>query len=233
MKDQTEQTVNKNDFIELAFNAKSNGEIFDTTNPKEAEKISGLKDIKPLIISVGNGMILKSLDEELVGKELLKEYYLHLTPEKAFGYRNPNLVKTYSLSHFKKQNLNPYPGMAIQLDNIVARVVSVSGGRVTLDFNNPLAGKEVDYDFTIPRKVTDDNEKINALQDFFFRMRFNFDIKDNKVIFKNDIGDLLKLFEKKFKQITGFDFDLEKAEEKSVKEEEKSTEEKETKEKAN
>ena len=39
--------------------------------------------------------------------------------------------------------------MAIQLDNTIARVLSVSGGRVTMDFNNPLAGKEIDYKYKI------------------------------------------------------------------------------------
>ena len=52
--------IKKNDFIEIEFTGLANGEIFDTTNKKDAEKM-GIepKNIKPLTISVGNQMILK------------------------------------------------------------------------------------------------------------------------------------------------------------------------------
>ena len=206
------EKINKNDFIEIDFTGISNDEIFDTTNPKDADKLGiNTEAVKPLIISVGNDMLLKGFDEQLAGKELNKEYSIQLNPDKAFGPRNPNLIKTYSLNNFKKQNINPYPGMAIQLDNLLARVISVSGGRVIVDFNNPLAGKQVSYNFKILKKITDNNEKINALQDFFFRKRFDFKINENskKVIFKEDIP-LLKEFKDKFKEIIGFYFEVEK-----------------------
>lgn len=213
------ERIKKNDFVEIEFTGKYNNQIFDTTKADEAKKV-GLQDpniIKPLIISVGNQMILKGIDEELIDKELNKEYSVYLTPEKAFGKRNPGLVKTYSLSHFKKQNINPYPGLVLQLDNVIARVISVSGGRVTIDFNNPLAGKSVDYKFKIIKKTTDDTEKINALQDFFFKKRFNFEIKEKdknykKIKFNKDAEIFLQIFKNKFKQITGFDFEVEKQE---------------------
>lgn len=218
------EKINKNDFIEIEFTGRDpNNNIFDTTNPKEAQEV-GLQNpefIKPLIVSVGNQMLLKGMDEELEGKEINKEYSINLSPEKAFGKRNPSLIKTYSLSHFTKQNINPYQGMAVQLDNIIARVISVSGGRVTIDFNNPLAGKLVSYNFKITKKITDDKEKINALQDFFFRKRFQFNIDKNskKVIFKDEMP-FLEMLKDKFKGMIGFDFEVEKPTKKEEKEEE-------------
>ena len=213
--------IKKNDFVEIEFTGKdSNDNIFDTTNPKEAEEM-GLQNsnVKPLIISVGNQMVLKGLDEDLEGKELNKQYSIHLQPEQAFGKRDPSLMRTYSLGHFKKQNINPYPGMALQLDNTIARVISVSGGRVTMDFNNPLAGKPVDYNFKITKTITNNNEKINALQDFFFKSRFKFiiDEKSKKIIFKDPIEPFIKMFGKKFKDITGFEFEVKQEVKKEVK----------------
>jgi FKBP-type peptidyl-prolyl cis-trans isomerase 2 len=32
-------TIQKNDFIEIEFTGKANGEVFDTTNPSEAKKL--------------------------------------------------------------------------------------------------------------------------------------------------------------------------------------------------
>jgi len=205
------EKINKNDFIEIEFTGRADNNIFDTTDPKEAKEI-GIENpekIKPMIISVGNKMILEGLDDDLEGKEINKSYILKLQPEKAFGKRNPQLIKTHGLSSFKKNNINPYPGLTLQLDNSIARVLSVSGGRVTIDFNNPLAGKEIEYEYKITKKIIDDKEKVNAFQDFFFRQRFEFELKDKKIIFKDEqIKPLLSMMAQKFKEITGLEIEI-------------------------
>lgn len=203
-------TIQKNDFIEIEFTGKANNEIFDTTNKDEAKKIGLDADVKPLIVSVGNQMLLKGLDDFLEGKEIGKKYSLHLSQEKAFGKRNPSMIKTMPLKIFTEKQMTPYPGMSVQLDNYIAKILSVSGGRVTVDFNNPLAGKEIDYEFKVLKKIENDEEKINALQDFFFKQRFDFEIKDKKVIFKKaEIKYFIDLFNQKFKEMTGLDFETE------------------------
>lgn len=221
------ETVVKDDFIEIEFIGKSNGEVFDTTDKEEAKKIGIEADVKPMIISVGNQMMIKGLDDELVGKEVGKEYFAHLLPEKAFGKRDPKLLKIMPIKIFHEKKIEPMPGMSFQLDYNIVRIASVSGGRVTVDFNNPLAGKEVDYEYKIIRKVTDDKEKVNALQDFFFRQRFDFELKDKSVIFKKqEIKPFIEMFKQKFKDITGLEFSVEENK-KEVKKEEKKQEDKE------
>ena len=206
--------IKKNDFIEIEFTGKANDKVFDTTNKKEAEQMNSeidIKNIKPIIISVGNQMLLKGFDEELEGKEINKKYSIHILPEKAFGKRDPSMIKTIPMRVFKEKNINPIPGMALQLDNYIAKVLSVSGGRVIVDFNNPLAGKEIDYDFKIIKKIDNTSDKINALQDFFFKQRFEFNIdeKNKKVIFNDEkIKPLVKMFNQKFKDMIGFDFEV-------------------------
>jgi FKBP-type peptidyl-prolyl cis-trans isomerase 2 len=210
--------IQKNDFIEIEFTGKSNNEIFDTTNKEEAKQMGLEADVKPIIVSVGNQMLLKGFDEELQGKETEKKYSIHILPEKAFGKRDPKLIKTIPMKIFKEKNLNPVQGMTLQLDDYVAKVLSVSGGRVIVDFNNPLAGKELDYDFKILRKITDNNEKINALQDFFFKQRFEFNLdkEKKKVIFKDEkIKPLIQMFNQKFKDMIGLEFEVEEKSEKT------------------
>ena len=204
--------VKKNDFIEIEFTGSANGEMFDTTKPEEAKKIGIQANVKPVIVSVGNEMLLKGLDELLEGKEINKKYSIKIEPEKAFGKRNPQLIKTIPMKVFQEKNMMPTPGMVFQMDNYMVRILSVSGGRVTADFNNPLAGKQVEYEFKILRKIDDNHEKINALQDFFFRQRFEFklDEKNKKVIFKDEkIKPVIDMFKQKFKEITDFDFVVE------------------------
>lgn len=198
--------IKKNDFVEIDFTGKTNNEIFDTTNSEEAKSIGLNTKVKPIIACVGKEMILKALDDELEGKEIGEKYSVHLMPEQAFGKRNPSLIRVIPMRVFKQQNTMPAPGMVFQFDNQMAKIISVSGGRVTADFNSPLAGKEVDYDFKINKIVTDDKEKINAIQDFFFRQRFEFEIKGDKVIFKEaKLKQLIDIFKDKFKEISGFD----------------------------
>jgi FKBP-type peptidyl-prolyl cis-trans isomerase SlyD len=214
--------VKKNDFIEIEFTGKANNEIFDTTNSSEAKSLGIETEVKPAIIAIGSEMLLKGFDEELAGKEIEKKYSVHLTPDKAFGLRNSNLVKTIPIRVFHEKNMNPTKGMVFQFDNNLAKILSVSGGRVIADFNNPLAGKEVDYDFKILRIVNDNEEKINAIQDFFFRQRFDFEIKDNKVIFKkSELKPIIDVFSSKIKELSGLDAEVEEKKEKPEKKETK------------
>ncbi len=207
-------TVQKNDFIEIEYSGLANNGIFDTTNKEEAKKIGLDADVKPIVVSVGNEMLLKGFDDDLAGKEIGKSYSISLKPDKAFGKRNPTMIKTVPIRVFHEKQMNPVPGMTVQMDQYIAKILSVSGGRVSVDFNNPLAGKDITYNYTIKKKIEDDKEKINALQDFFFRQRFDFELKDKKVIFKKpEINPFVDVFKDKFKEITGLEFEVEEEKE--------------------
>jgi FKBP-type peptidyl-prolyl cis-trans isomerase 2 len=201
--------VQKNDFIELEFTGliKDSKEVFDTTNKKEAEKIGmkNIENVKPLIFSIGNSMAVKGLDADLSGKEVGKEYSVELKAEDAFGKRNPSMVKMIPLKLFLEQRIMPEKGMQLSLDGMVVKIVSVSGGRVLVDFNNPLAGKQIIYNYKINRKIEDQKEKINALQDFFFRRVFDFEVKDKDLIFKVDknMQKFVEMMAKPFEEILG------------------------------
>jgi FKBP-type peptidyl-prolyl cis-trans isomerase 2 len=211
------EKTKKGEFIEIEFtgNVKDTGIVFDTNMKKDAEKAKlDVKNIKPFILSIGKEMIVKGFDEDLQGKEIGKEYSLEIKPEKAFGKRNPSLVKMVSLRAFKEQDINPQRGMTLSLDGKIARVLSVSGGRVLIDFNNPLAGKDVVYKYKIKRKVRDKKEKINALQDFFFKKRFDFEIKDKKILFKlpekdSQLKKFIELLSKSFEKILNMKIQIE------------------------
>jgi len=208
------EKIQKNDFIQLEFTAKVNENIFDTNIPKDAEK-AGIKNPKPFILSLGHSMIIPGLDKSLEGKEINKEYNEIFPPEKAFGKRNPQLIKMIPLHAFKEQNIQPVAGMQLNLDGRLARIISASGGRILVDFNNPLAGKKVEYKFRAVRKIIDENEKVNALQDFFFNKRFDF-VLGNSIVFRVEekLKPFIELMSKPISDILG----------KEIKVEEKKTE---------
>ncbi len=153
-------------YVELTGKVKSTGEVFETTK-EEVAKASGIYregvKYKPRLVIVGEGMLLKRLEEELEKMEVGEKRLVELKPEEAFGERREDLVKLLPLSEFRERNVKPKPGDVVYFNGVPARVLSVSGGRVSVDFNHPLAGKEVVYEIEIEGVVEDDKEKVKAL----------------------------------------------------------------------
>ena len=120
-------TVKKNDFIEVEFTGKitDGGEVFDT-NIESVAKKAGIdsKKIKPFILSVGHKMLPTGLDNDLVGKEVGKEYTVELKAKDAFGKRNPQMVRMIPTKMFHEQKINPVKGMQLSLDGQLTKVLS-------------------------------------------------------------------------------------------------------------
>ena len=213
--------IENNNFVELEFSAKvKEGNVFDTTSKEEAKKL-GIKEdtVKPLIICIGNEMVVPGLDKALIGNETGKEYNIEIDARDAFGKRDPSLVQMVSLNNFKEQDIFPQRGLEFSLDGRLARVLSVSGGRVLVDFNNSLAGKIVVYDYKIKRKVDDKKEQLDALQEFFFRRVFDSEIsgKEIKIKVKKEFSPLFDLMKAKFEGILGLKISLEVLKEEETK----------------
>ena len=140
-----------NDFIKINYSGKikETGVEFD-----KGESV-------PIIIGVN--YTLKGIDGALLEMNIGDKKIIELSPENAFGNREPKLVRLVPLSEFKKHNTNPYPGMIFEADNLRGRVLSVSGGRVSMDFNHPLAGKTLLYDVEIKEKIESIEDKIKAI----------------------------------------------------------------------
>lgn len=156
--------IKHHDFIEINYTGKlPDGTVFDTTLESVAKTnklFSEKKSYSPIIICIGEKQILLGLDAELEGKEIGKEYAVTLPPEKAFGKREVKLVKIVPASTFKEHEVEPHPGLQVNIDDEIGIITNVSGGRIIVNFNHPLAGKEVIYVFTIIRKITDKNEQV-------------------------------------------------------------------------
>jgi FKBP-type peptidyl-prolyl cis-trans isomerase 2 len=205
--------LQKKDFIEIEFTGKikDTGEIFDSNIKKDLEKLNPQhkpEQAKPFVFSLGQDMFLKGIDDFLIGKEI-KEHKIDLSPEKGFGNRDAKLIKLMPRSVFIQQKTNPVPGMVFNFDNQIGKILSVSGGRIRVDFNNPLAGKDVVYDVKILRKIEDQNEKIKSFIEFVFRQPLKFEVKDKKIIIQAEkqMKQFIEMFKEKFKEV--FEMDLE------------------------
>lgn len=160
--------LQKGDFILVEYTAKvkETNEVFDTTNEETAKKEHLHKEgeiYEPRLIVVGEGWMLKTLDEGFTAMEPGKTATVEISPDKAFGARDPEKVKRVPLKQLVAKGINPAIGMRIEYGGKNASIRSIGAGRVLLDFNPPLAGKTLVYDVTVQKKLETKEEKIATL----------------------------------------------------------------------
>ena len=148
---------------------KQDGEIFDLTLEEKAKE-EGLfnKDVdySPIPVLVGHGYVIDGLDEELQDMEVGDEKEVEITSEKAYGDRDSEKIQTYPEKEFKKQGIQVRPGEELMIGNQRGKVLSNSSGRVRIDFNHPLSGKDLDYWVKVVEKVEDEEEIIDNIIEF-------------------------------------------------------------------
>lgn len=187
------EKVKEGDFVKLEYtgSVKTDGYIFDTTSKdvaKENDIFNAQATYGPVTVCLGKAMVIKGLEDALIGKELGFEGKVEVPPDDAFGKKDPKLMKLIPTSKFKKHNVNPQPGLQVDVDGSMGFIRTVTGGRTIVDFNHPLSGKELEYDVKILNKVTDIREQISSV----LTMKLN--IKpDNYVIDLDDKKASIKL----------------------------------------
>ena len=199
--------IRHHDFVEIEYTGrlKEDNSVFDTTQ-ENVTKEQGSYDKKhgygPVIICIGENNLLKSVEEQMVGKETGKEYSFEIGAEQAFGRKNASLLQLIPLSKFRQQKIQPVPGLQLNIDGVFGVVKTVSGGRCYVDFNHPLAGKDLIYEIKINRILDDDKEKINSL------LKAHLDIRDAEIELKDGSAgislknNLPKEAQEEFRKIT-------------------------------
>jgi peptidylprolyl isomerase len=160
--------LQKGDFILIDYTAKvkETNEVFDTTNEEISRKEHLYKEgevYEPKLIVIGEGWMLKPLDEAFTTMEPTKPATVEIPPDKAFGPRDAGKVRRVPLKQLIAKDLNPTIGARIEYSGKMATVRSIGAGRVLLDFNPPLAGKTLAYEVTVQKKLEAKEEKIAAL----------------------------------------------------------------------
>tara|TARA_Y100000310_G_scaffold341568_1_gene441124 strand:- start:1088 stop:1702 length:615 start_codon:yes stop_codon:yes gene_type:complete len=196
--------MKKGDFIEVTYTGKlDSGEVFDTTDVEVAKKEGIFNEnttYGPVIACLGEGHLLKGLEEYLEGKEEGK-HTIALDAEHAFGKRQGKLLQLVPTQKLVKAGIKPYPGLQLNMDNMLATVKTVSGGRTIIDFNHPLAGRDVSYEVEVKRVVSDDKEKIKGILSLEFRQNASVEEKDGKIVVKGVKKEVQELAKKRVNEI--------------------------------
>lgn len=195
--------INNGDFVRLNFTGKvkETGDVFDTTYEdvaKDADLYMEEKTYKPIPIVVGGNHLLPAIEESIEGLEAGESKTIEVSSDDAFGDRQSDLVQLIPMREFKKQGITPVPGMPISAGERTGKVLTVNGGRVKVDFNHELAGKDLIYDVDVIEIIEDDEDKIKSMIELHYGYP-NMDI--DKTVIDID-GDTVNI---KLDEITKFD----------------------------
>ncbi len=164
--------MKKGDFVKISYTGKikENKEVFDTTSEEVAKKnniFNPKANYGPVLVILGHNKVVKGLDEEIQKMKVGDKKEIEVSPDKGFGKRDPKLMKLIPISEFKKQKIDPYPGLVLKMNNMSCRVISVNSGRVRVDFNHPLAGKNIVYDLKVEKKLNKEEEKVKSICEYY------------------------------------------------------------------
>ena len=106
-----------------------------------------------LDFEVGSGQMIKGFDDAVTGMLPGEKKTVSLSPQDAYGEINPAAVQEVSLNAFPPDT-DLQEGLTVFGENqdgnkIVAKVISLSEENVKLDFNHPLAGKNLNFEIEI------------------------------------------------------------------------------------
>lgn len=180
--------MKQGDFITIDFVGKlETGKVFDFTQESVAKQ-EGVHDskrtYKPALVILGAGMVIPGVEKQLEQMNVGEERSFTVEYADGFGPRNPRLSKVFSLTHFLKQKINPVPGDFVQIEGLQGKVQSVSGGRVRVDFNHPLAGKNLEYWIKIVSEITNKEDKIAAVFEHY-HLDYTFTLKEGVLTVKS------------------------------------------------
>lgn len=138
--------VKDGDHVTLTYVGElADGEIFEST-----------EDTGPLEFQIGSEAVMPGFENALIGMTEGEEKTITLQPEEAYGPKQPELTHVVQRSVFGTK-VEPQPGMvlgmAVEKDGkkhqVPVMVTSVTGDKVAIDFNHPLAGKTLTYKITL------------------------------------------------------------------------------------
>ena len=167
--DETEadpEGLSDGDFVRLAYTIRTadDGRVIDTTDEGTAEDSEIDTDeyeFEPRIVALGAGHVFPSVEEALIGASLGDEGTVDVPADEAFGEYDPEEVETVKADKIPEDDR--YPGAQVQIDNRQGYLETIIGGRARVDFNHPLAGEDLEYEYEVLEAIEDREEKASGM----------------------------------------------------------------------
>jgi peptidylprolyl isomerase len=175
-------------YVNYTAKVKDTGEAIESTVEEEAKKLNIYdpeRRYEARLVSVGEDWVLKGLDEEIAKMGTGERKTVELVPEKAWGERDPTLLRMIPIRKFGEKGDEMRVGDVVEVDNRLGVVRFIGSGRAQVDFNHRLAGKTLVYDVEVVSEVETEEQKIRSL----IKRRFPGEIGD-KVEFTHKTGEV-------------------------------------------
>lgn len=178
-----EGELQEDDFIQIAYTARTvdEGALVDTTDEEVAEEEGVAEEgtFEPRVIVLGSGHIFEEVEEDIMTKDVGDSGTVVVPASEAFGEYNQEEVRTVSADKIPEDDR--YPGAQVQIENEQGYLETIIGGRARVDFNHPLAGEDIEYEYEIVDHVEDKLERANGLMNMFFDIDLEMEIKTDEV----------------------------------------------------
>lgn len=111
----------------------------------------------PLRFTLGSGEVIQGFEDAVAGLAVGESTTVTIAPEDAYGPRYEDAVQTVRASDFA-EGQEPFVGGMVSIvspdgQHLAAEITSVEDDEVVLDFNHPLAGKELTFELTLVEVV--------------------------------------------------------------------------------
>ncbi|MDA1329876.1 MAG: peptidylprolyl isomerase [Chloroflexi bacterium] len=135
-------SVAKDMVVSLAYKLIVDGEVLDEASDKDA-----------ILFIHGHRNIIPGLEKELIGMKIGETKSVKVAPKDGYGDKDQKAIEELALDEFPK-NVKPKVGLELEMPGddghgSYARVVSVGEKSAQLDFNHPLAGKELNFEVKV------------------------------------------------------------------------------------
>lgn len=174
--------LQEGDFVRLKYTGRTveDGQLVDTTDQAVAEEEGVAEDetFEPRVIILGAGHLMAPVEQDIVGREVGDSGSVVVPTEEAFGERDPDEVRTVSVDKLPEE---PEPGGQVTIDGEQGALVTIIGGRARVDFNHPLAGDDLEYEYEILEQVTDPLEQARGLLQVFLDLDLDMNIEEETV----------------------------------------------------
>ncbi|MBX0321437.1 peptidylprolyl isomerase [Halomicroarcula sp. F13] len=194
--EETESGLQEGDVVKLAYTARTveEGQLVDTTD-EEIAADEGIdteqQEFGPRVIVLGENHIFPDVEEDIYGKDVGDEGSVTIAAADAFGEYDESEVRTVSKDKIPEDDR--YPGAHVDVDGEHGHVETIIGGRARVDFNHPLAGEDVEYDYEIVAEVTDREEKAQGIIEMMLDMKldlwFETDTVEEEQVVESDDED--------------------------------------------
>ena len=128
--------------VSMAYKLTVDGEVLDEAGADDA-----------LQFLQGHRNIIPGLESQLTGMKVGESKSVVVPPETGYGEVDKDSIDEIQVSEFP-EGVNPEVGMELELkdkegNEMYGRVLSIQDDTVTVDFNHPLAGKELHFEVKI------------------------------------------------------------------------------------